>query len=47
MLGEPEKQFSLTRAAPATSGRAKKQILISYTVFLPLAKNASSAKSMG
>jgi hypothetical protein len=28
-MNESEKQFSLTRAAPGTSGRAKKQILIS------------------
>jgi hypothetical protein len=26
MLGEPEEQFSLTRAVPSTSGRATKQI---------------------
>jgi hypothetical protein len=31
-MNESEKQFSLTRAASSTSGRAKKQILISNLV---------------
>jgi hypothetical protein len=30
-MNEREKQFSFTRAAPSTSGRAKKQILISIS----------------
>jgi hypothetical protein len=30
-MNESEKQFSFTRAASSTSGRAKKQILISFS----------------
>jgi hypothetical protein len=33
-MNESEKQFSFTRAAPSTSGRAKSQIPISWALAL-------------
>ena len=38
-MNESEKQFSFTRAAPSTSGRAKNQIPISWAGFKAAARN--------